>query len=54
MRDDMHTDPEDQAQDDDLLADDICPACGGSGEKDGETCPACGGTGQVTEGVGGG
>lgn len=54
MPDEMSTDPADEAQDADLLADDICPACGGSGQKSGETCPGCGGTGQVTEAVGGG
>ena len=33
---------------------DICPACNGSGKRDGETCTNCGGTGRVIEGIGGG
>ena len=32
----------------------LCPDCGGSGEKDGSPCPTCEGTGQVVEAVGGG
>ena len=31
----------------------ICPACGGSGQLDGAACQTCGGTGQVIEEVGG-
>jgi hypothetical protein len=31
----------------------LCPACSGSGEKDGETCDQCNGTGKVIEGIGG-
>jgi DnaJ-class molecular chaperone len=33
---------------------DVCPACGGSGEKDGSTCPECEGSGTVVRGVSGG
>ena len=32
----------------------VCPACEGSGEKDGEPCSNCDGTGKVTEAIGGG
>lgn len=32
----------------------ICPVCGGSGEKDGAQCPHCEGTGRVIEPIGGG
>ena len=39
---------------DEPMDEDVCPACGGSGDKDGETCPACGGTGRTTEEIGGG
>jgi hypothetical protein len=31
----------------------ICPACGGSGSRDGQRCPTCEGTGKVTVGIGG-
>jgi hypothetical protein len=31
----------------------ICPACGGSGQLDGAACQTCGGTGKVIEEVGG-
>jgi DnaJ-class molecular chaperone len=31
----------------------VCPACGGSGQLDGATCRTCGGTGKVIEEVGG-
>jgi hypothetical protein len=31
----------------------ICPACGGSGQLDGADCETCGGTGKVIEEVGG-
>jgi hypothetical protein len=31
----------------------ICPACSGSGKKDGQTCATRDGTGKVTEGIGG-
>jgi hypothetical protein len=32
----------------------VCPECGGSGEKDGSACPNCDGTGRVIEAIGGG
>jgi hypothetical protein len=32
----------------------ICPECGGSGEKDGSACRNCEGTGKVIEPIGGG
>ena len=32
----------------------LCRACAGSGEVDGQTCPECGGTGKVTSAVSGG
>ena len=32
----------------------VCPDCGGSGEREGATCEGCRGTGTVTEAVGGG
>jgi DnaJ-class molecular chaperone len=32
----------------------ICPVCGGSGEKDGARCSHCEGTGRVIEPIGGG
>lgn len=32
---------------------DVCPDCGGSGEKDGKDCPNCGGTGKIIRGIGG-
>ncbi len=31
----------------------LCRACGGSGELDGSPCPTCGGTGKIVEGIGG-
>lgn len=31
----------------------VCPDCGGTGQRDGEECATCGGTGVVTEAVGG-
>ena len=31
----------------------LCPACGGSGQLDGAACQTCGGTGKVIEEVGG-
>lgn len=34
--------------------DDVCPACGGSGQRDGEPCPKCEGAGTVVRGVSGG
>jgi hypothetical protein len=32
---------------------DVCPDCGGTGQKAGGTCPTCLGTGKVTVGIGG-
>jgi len=32
----------------------LCRACNGSGERDGQTCDTCGGSGKVTEAVSGG
>ena len=32
----------------------VCPHCGGSGDRDGMPCPVCDGSGKVTEGIGGG
>jgi hypothetical protein len=32
----------------------LCPACNGSGKKDGERCEQCDGTGKIVEGIGGG
>ena len=32
----------------------ICPACGGNGRREGGECPICGGTGRVVGAVGGG
>lgn len=33
---------------------DVCPACGGTGSKDGQACADCGGSGRVVAGIGGG
>jgi len=33
---------------------DVCPDCGGSGQRAGRECPTCQGTGKVTVGIGGG
>ena len=35
-------------------AEDVCPACEGSGSRDGGECPECAGRGRVARGVGGG
>ncbi|MDA8453801.1 hypothetical protein M4R22_03390 [Acidovorax sp. GBBC 3334] len=32
---------------------DLCPACGGSGRREGAPCAECAGTGRVTVGIGG-
>lgn len=32
----------------------VCPACGGSGQADGQQCDNCGGTGKIVEGISGG
>jgi hypothetical protein len=32
---------------------DVCPDCGGSGQRAGKQCPTCQGTGKVTVGIGG-
>lgn len=34
--------------------DDLCPDCGGSGQRDGGPCPTCDGTGTIEAAVGGG
>ena len=34
-------------------AEHLCPACDGSGRRDGETCPECEGSGRVVRGMGG-
>ena len=31
----------------------LCPACNGSGTKEGQKCEQCDGTGKVIEGIGG-
>ena len=35
-------------------AENVCPDCGGTGLKSGETCTTCDGRGTIFEGVGGG
>ena len=35
-------------------AENVCPACNGSGRRDEGACPSCGGSGKLTAGVGGG
>jgi DnaJ-class molecular chaperone len=35
-------------------AEDVCPACHGSGKVEGERCETCGGSGRIIEAVGGG
>jgi RecJ-like exonuclease len=58
MNDDLK--PEEQKPGDEAPADEpssgenICPVCGGSGEKDGSRCDHCEGTGKVIEPIGGG
>ena len=48
------THPGDQAPPDARDAgENICPDCGGSGRRDGQSCATCGGTGRVIETVGG-
>lgn len=32
---------------------DVCPQCGGSGQRGGRGCPKCQGTGKVNVGIGG-
>jgi DnaJ-class molecular chaperone len=32
---------------------DVCPDCGGTGQRAGRECPTCQGTGKVTVGIGG-
>jgi hypothetical protein len=34
-------------------AENVCPDCGGSGQKAGRVCPTCEGTGTVNVGIGG-
>ena len=47
--------PGDEAPaDENSAGENICPVCGGSGEKDGAQCQHCEGTGRVIEPVGGG
>jgi hypothetical protein len=31
----------------------LCRACGGSGQQEGKACPVCDGSGKVIEGIGG-
>jgi DnaJ-class molecular chaperone len=31
----------------------VCPDCGGTGVRSGETCVTCDGTGRISEGAGG-
>lgn len=33
---------------------DVCEACAGSGQLNGQSCPNCGGSGKVMRGIGGG
>ena len=35
-------------------AENLCPECGGSGDREGRECSHCGGTGRVIEAIGGG
>jgi hypothetical protein len=43
------------APEDPNTAENICPDCGGSGQRgDNSQCKTCAGTGRVTEGIGGG
>ena len=37
-----------------LAGENLCRACGGSGQLDGGECPECGGTGKTTSAVSGG
>ena len=37
-----------------LAGENLCRACGGSGELDGRDCPECGGSGKTTSVVSGG
>jgi hypothetical protein len=47
--------PGDEApRDEPAVGENICPACGGSGRREGDPCPECDGTGRVNEAVGGG
>jgi DnaJ-class molecular chaperone len=32
----------------------VCPDCGGSGEREGASCETCAGSGTIREGIGGG
>jgi DnaJ-class molecular chaperone len=34
-------------------AEDVCPACHGSGRLQGQQCEKCGGSGRITRGIGG-
>ena len=47
--------PGDEAPPDEPSAgEDVCPECGGSGERDGEPCENCGGSGKIVAAIGGG
>ena len=52
----VRTTPGDEVPPDaESVGENICPACGGSGRREGRECPECGGTGRiVVEAVGGG
>lgn len=46
--------PGDQGQSDAAaVAEDVCPDCDGTGERDGDTCATCAGSGRIEEGIGG-
>jgi len=53
----MSTEPTPPANDDDPdpgTADNVCPACLGTGMMDGDPCGRCNGDGIASEGIGGG
>lgn len=46
--------PGDEGQPGDApVSEDLCPDCGGSGQRDGDTCATCAGSGRINEGIGG-